>query len=176
MGASFTEQVAAGKTAAEAFARAVADAKDEYGHQEGYSGAINSGGYGFVIATLPPRFTYRKFQALLEEYGDDNVAYAQERVRDYRPGGFYHGQRGWKGNLRKAEVALRKAQAARARLLKKVPAEIATRLDGYAEVYNDKWGDYLAVELRGAEAKRYRSYTTKRRGEKLYIFFGYAPC
>lgn len=60
MGAWFTEQTAAGKTPAEAYQRAVADASAEYGHQEGYSGALNSKHGGFVLVELPPRFTYRK--------------------------------------------------------------------------------------------------------------------
>src|SRR5215217_8650165 len=98
MGANFTEQTGTGRTAAEAFAKAVSDAEAEYGHQEGYSGAINSGGYGFVLVALPPRFTYRKFQALLENYYETkyNLADAQQRVADYRPGGFHFGRRGAK--------------------------------------------------------------------------------
>lgn len=177
MGADYTEQVGIGRTAGEAWNNAVREATDYYGHQEGYSGAINSGGYGFVLVALPPRFTYEKLSRLLSEYDDaaSEVEYAKLRVADYRPGGFYHGKRGWKGNLRKAESALKKAQARFARVDAKVPPALYN-IDSLSETMNDKWGDYLAVELRGAEAKRYAYNHPKRRGEKVFIFFGYAPC
>ena len=178
MGAAFTEQIGTGKTAAEAFAKAVSDAAAEYGHQEGYSGAINSGGYGFSLITMPPRFTYTKLQRLIEDYDDakNGVYYARESVKNFSPGGFHHGRRGWKGNLRKAQTELRKAERTMAKIEKQIPAALAYKFDGLVEAYQDKWGDYLAVELRGSEAKRYGSYATKRRGEKLFVFFGYAPC
>lgn len=180
MGAELAERYSFGKSAAEAYRRAVANAQDEVGHQEGYSGDINSGGHGFTLVTLPPRFTYQKFQALLEDYEDSGwrIADAQREVQTHRPGGFRNESgkvRGSKGNLRKAEAELKKATARRERLLRNVPAEIVRDLDGLAAAYSDKWGDYLAVEIRGAEAKRHYGYDRRRRGERLYVFFGYAP-
>lgn len=174
MGAWLTTQTAAGKTAAEAHSRALADAQAEYGHQEGYSGAINSK-HGFIEIALPPRMTFAKLEALLSEAEDamQDVESAKYAIEGNRPGGFYHGSRGWKGRLNKAEAALRKAQAKQARVEKKAGA-LAPRLSGLVEAYQDKWGPALAVELKGAEAKRYASL--KRRGEKIYKFFGYAPC
>lgn len=175
MGAWLTEQVAAGKTPAEAYRTAVADATAENGHQDGYSGAINSKAGGFTLVELPPRFTYRKFQEMLEDFEglDAEIEDARCDVAAYRPGGIWSGMRGAKGSLRKAEARLKKARAARARFDAKIPPTLYN-FDVIASQYHDKWEAPLAVELRGAERARY-TRTTRRRGEKLYIFFGYAP-
>jgi hypothetical protein len=178
MGAWLAEQVAAGKSPAEAYRRAVADAEAEYGHQEGYSGAINSKGYSFVPVELPSRFTYRKFQALLEDFVDveQEIESAKDDVSAFSPGGFRNQTgkvRGSKGALAKAKRELAKAQARRERLLRNVSPELARRVPSLATTYFEKWGDPLCVELRGVEAKTYR--VDRKRGERLYIFFGYAP-
>lgn len=175
MGAQDTSQVAAGKTAGEAYHRAHADAQDYYGHQEGYSGAINSKDGGYVLVDLPPRFTYAKLEKLIQEYDYAQAGLWQPReaIKANSPGGFYFGKRGAKGNLRKAQVELRRAEARIARVKKQIPPALAPKFDSIVETYNDKWGPPLAVELKGAEAKRYR--TQKRRGEKLFVFFGMAP-
>jgi hypothetical protein len=177
MGSWLAEQTATGKTAAEAYRRAISDAEAEYGHQEGYSGAINSKGSGFNLVALPPRFTYRKLQALLEEYEDvtAEVEEAADDVRAYRPGGIWSSIRGAKGRLRKAESRLRKAKARRERFDAKVPAAL-WNIEGLARTYGDKWEAPLAVELKGAEAKASYAYRDRRRGEKVFVFFGYAPC
>lgn len=174
MGAWLTTQTAAGKSAAEAHSRAVADATAEHGHQEGYSGAINSK-HGFIEIALPPRMTFAKLEALLSDAEEisQNIQYWRDEIERYRPGGWLHGKRGWKGNLKKAEAQLRKTEAQMARIEKRAGA-LAPRLGGIVEAYQDKWGPALAVELKGAEAKRYANL--KRRGEKVYKFFGYAPC
>ncbi len=180
MGASFTERTATGKSAGEAFGKALRDAQDYSGHQDGYSGDINSGDSSFVLVTLPPRFTYSKLQNLLEEsesFGYD-IESARERIRSWSPGGFYNStgkKRGWKGQLAKARRDLAKAQRDEARFQAKVPAALRGSFEGYSDQYHDKWGGYLAVELRGAEARQYGANQRLRRGERLYIFFGYAP-
>jgi hypothetical protein len=176
MGSWLAERRSSGRNAAEAWRRAVEAAQAENGHQDGYSGDINSGGHGFTLVALPPRYTYAKLQSLLEDLSDGgSVEWAAERVANWRPGGFYNQSgkvRGWKGQLRKAEAELKRERARHERLLRKAPAGLD--VEALAEAYGDKWGDYLAVELRGAEAKRYGG--TRRRGEKTYVFFGYAPC
>lgn len=173
MGADFTEQRAEGRNAREAYAVAVADAQYQYGHQEGYSGAINSKESGFVLVALPPRMTYAKLSSLLDEY--DMVKYdvrdAADDVKSWRPGGFFNPtgtKRGWKGNLRKAEMRLKKARAAAQRLETKVPSTL--NIDSLSETYHDKWGQPLCVELSTREAK------PSKRGRRVYVFFGYAPC
>lgn len=174
MGAWLTTQTAAGKTISEAYGRALADAQAEYGHQQGYSGAINSKD-GYIEIALPPRMTFAKLQALLEDAEEaiQDVESAKYAIEGNRPGGFYHGSRGWKGRLNKAQTALRKAERKMAAVEKRAGA-LAPRLSGIVEAYQDKWGPALAVEIKGAEAKRYAHL--KRRGEKVYKFFGYAPC
>lgn len=171
MGADFTEQRAEGKTAAEAYARALADAAGYYGTRDGYSGAINSKDRGFITVELPPRMTYAKLQALLEDYdmASGAVWEYRERVKSYRPGGFFHGKRGWKGNLKKAEVKLRKAQRELAKVEKRVPPSMYD-FASLVEAYHDKWGQPLAVQLSTREAK------PTKRGRRVWVFFGYAPC
>lgn len=178
MGAWLAERTATGKSADEAFRLAVQAAQDEVGHQEGYSGDINSGGYGFIEYSLPARFTYAKLQALLEEYEfDGNIDYLRDNVRAWRPGGFWNPtgkKRGWKGNLRKAERELAKVIRDRERLIARAEKAGISEddLETLSRIYADKWGEYICVELRGAEAKGY----SRKRGEKVYRFFGYAPC
>ncbi len=177
MGAWATTQVAAGKSMRDAYNSAVAEAAAEYGHQEGYSGAINSKEHGFVPVVLPPRFTFDKLLRLLEDYGDaqQGVGSARYYVEAWSTGGF-HGARGAKGKLKKAKADLARAEKRLDRVKRSVPAALAPKMDSLAETYHDKWGPPLAVELRPTEAKRYRAGRDKRRGEKVYGFCGYAPC
>lgn len=57
MGSALVREISYGKTASEAYDRAVDDAKDYYGHQEGYSGAINAT-QGFREHKVPEGITY----------------------------------------------------------------------------------------------------------------------
>ena len=173
MGAWMTEQTEIGKTAAEAYRSAVASAQAEYGHQYGYSGAINSKAHGFRLVTLPARMTYAKFQTLLEDYDmvasveylADDVRFARQDVNEKRTGA--------KGRLAKAERALAKGRRDAQRFADKVERAgfSYSEFQSLASTYHDKWEAPLAVELRGAEAARYQ----KRRGQKAFRFFGYAP-
>lgn len=181
MGAWLAEQIATGKTPAEAYRRAVGDAEAEYGHQEGYSGALNSKDSGFVFVELPARLTYAKFQSLLEDANDEvSTSYLRESITD--------DERTLAQNLCKRSVrpAIRKRIAENRRYVKQAERSAAKREEtlrrfGFdasrfarlAETYYEKWDAPLCVELKGAEAKRYAA--SKRRGEKVYIFFGYAP-
>lgn len=170
MGAALTEQVAAGKTISDAYRSALDAATSYHGHQEGYSGAINSKDRSYLEVQLPPRVTYQKLQAALEDYDQFASAaaeYAQE-ASDYY--GIWATVKGAKGKRAKALSAAKRYAAKRDRIAAKFPT---LDLDRLTSAYNDKWGSCLAVELRGAEAKR---YGTTRRGERLYVFFGYAPC
>lgn len=179
MGAWFSEEVAAGRTPNEAYNRALASAEAEYGHQEGYSGAINSKATGFTLVDLPPRFSTRKLISLLSDYEDVEalVADAKDKVRANSPGGYDFARRGVKGRLAKAQSDLRRAQAKYDRLLKGVPPTLAARVEGLSQQMTEKWEVPLAVEVKPSEAKKMypRTYESKRRGEKIYLFFGYAP-
>jgi hypothetical protein len=171
MGAWLTEQRAEGRDAHEAYGNALRDAEAEYGHQQGYSGTINSKDHGFILVQLPPRWTYRKLQQLLEDFGDAKMLLvdAKEDVRNYAPCGIWHGTRGWKGRLSKAQAQLTRANARFEKLTRNVPPALATQLDGLVERYNDKWGPPLCIELPTREAK------PQKRGRRVYVFFGYAP-
>lgn len=174
MGAWFTEQTATGRTPAEAYRSANADAEAEYGHQHGYSGTINAKDGGFVLVTLPPRLTYAKLQAILEDYDSARWAVedAKRDLHDYAPYGRV--RKGCVAKARKATSALAKAEKAIARLDAKAPT---LNLDSLTDTYQDKWGAPLAVEIVGAERSRYfaRQQRSRRRGERLFTFFGYAP-
>ena len=185
MGAWMAERVVTGKTANEAWNKARRDASEENGHQDGYSGDVNSGGYGFVKVDLPKGCSYKKFHELLEDdmyNGEYEVERAMEDIKSWTPGGFFNRKgnvRGWKGNLAKANKALAKARKDRANHVRKVEAAgfYISDFESLARIYNDKWSDYLCIELSAHLAKKSypRAYETKRRGEKIFIFFGYAP-
>lgn len=177
MGADFTEQRAEGKTAAEAYVAAVAEATAYYGHQEGYSGAINSKDGGFVLVALPPRMTYAKFQSLLEDADSLDGEYLAESIQ-WRKDILDNNK--CKRSDRPAVRALMNADIKAQKQQKRDAAKFVARLQKsgfdeykfqrYVEAYNDKWGAPLAVELSTREAK------PSKRGRRVYVFFGYAPC
>lgn len=178
MGAQLTEQRAEGKDVGEAYRSAVAAAQAYYGHQEGYSGAINSKANGYVVVQLPPRMTYRKLQALLEDAGasewvadlKESIAWRENVLaknlckRSERPAVRARLQAD-KKELRKTESAAKKHAAAVERA-----GFTDYRFAQLVETYNDKWGVPLAVELPTREAR------PSKRGQRVYVFFGYAPC
>lgn len=177
MGATYTEQAAVGKTLREALTSAVREAEAYYGHQEGYSGAINSGSQTASLVTLPPRMTFAKFQGILEDAEATDISYYEDEVRWARQS-VAAKHKGAKGRLAKAERELAKARKQHERFIAKVEKAglDSYDLDRYLEVYNDKWGGYLAVELRGKEKTQRLGGRRLKRGERLFVFFGYAPC
>lgn len=112
MGAVDTSQIGTGKTVAEAHASAVAQADAYYGHQEGYSGAINSK-HGYWLIEKPARMTFAKLRDLITDY-----RFAQECAS--------YG----------TDAEKRKAAKTMARLDAKHPT---LRLAGLAQAYSDKW-------------------------------------
>lgn len=177
MGANYIETTAVGKTLSEALRSAVREASDYYGHQDGYSGAINSGEQSATLVELPPRMTFSKLQELLEESMDDtDLSHYREMIRLYERM-VAERKRGAKGHLARAKRELAQAKKRAERLAAKIEKSglDSYTFDGIAEQYRDKWGGYLAVELRGAEKKRYLGSRKLRRGERIYLFFGYAP-
>ncbi len=148
MGAWATQQIAAGKTMRDAYNSAVAEATAEYGHQQGYSGAINSMEHGFVPVALPPRFTFDKLVRLLEDYSDaqQSVGSARYYVEAWSPGGFHAGAlpRGSKGKLRKAKAELARAEKRLDRALRwRVVGAGALVAEALVDHPDD--GDHLAV-------------------------------
>lgn len=66
MGSQSFTTYARGKNANDAYNRAVEDANDEYGHQEGYSGAINSSG-GFRDITKEFKASKKNMDKFIDE-------------------------------------------------------------------------------------------------------------
>lgn len=69
MGSQSFTTYARGKSATDAYNRAVEDANDEYGHQEGYSGAINSSG-GFRDITKEFKASKKSMSQFIDEQID----------------------------------------------------------------------------------------------------------
>jgi hypothetical protein len=69
MGSQSFTTYARGKNANDAYNRAVEDAEDEYGHQEGYSGAINSAG-GFADVTKEFKASKKSLDKFIDEQID----------------------------------------------------------------------------------------------------------
>lgn len=170
MGAWLTEERAEGRNASEAYKAAMAASMAYGGHQDGYSGTIVSKAQGFTLVTLPPRQTYRKLQALLEEADECGAEYERDNLN-------------WlldlnrQGKARKAEVDRARRAYEKAKVRDRKFAEKVERA-GYfwsdfrslAAQYNAKWEAPLCVELPTREAK------PSKRGRRVYVFFGYAPC
>jgi hypothetical protein len=178
MGAYLATQRAEGKDPREAYVTAVANASAEYGHQDGYSGAINSKAQGFCLVTLPPRMSYATFMELLDELENtdgwreykESVAWREEVIAAHK-----HKQ--WperaavRHALQKDQQYLRLAITKRKKFIARVERSGMSldTLKSYAQVFNDKWDVPLCIELRTSEAK------PTKRGSRVYLFTGYAP-
>ena len=158
MGATDFSQDASGKSAKEAFSRAVEQAQYEHGHG-GYSGTIaEKGGDGFVmLPALPPRWTAQKVEDLIgtAQYGES-----------------YKASNGtWK--------IRRGSQAKAAEALEDYLARGMSRLSvrQLLALCDDKWGPALCVEVAARERADYIRWQGKlRRGDRVFRFFGTASC
>jgi hypothetical protein len=176
MGAWMTEQVASGKNANDAYRNAIANATAEHGHQDGYSGAINSKGNGFLMVDLPKGVTYSKFIEVLEDSNDhyEIDTFHLNHLLQLERGG----KKGLKGAIAKERRIVEKQRIAKAKFDAKVEKMGFYDFDGMAMAFNDKWGSPLCIEISNHIAKQNYSwaYNNKKRGEKIFVFFGYAPC
>lgn len=181
MGADNFETRATGRTAREAFRSAREEAGYESGHG-GYSGTIYEK-HEYVLFTLPPRLTVKRLLHLVSEVEYEGVAdnWNLQQAKRYAA-------TAPKGQVRKAKAALRQAERDHAKSVKRaerfwkaLSPEVADLVRRVAEVANgDKWGPAAAVELRGKELAEYKAarktygYSPVKRGEKVFVFFGYA--
>ncbi len=153
MGASNFTAAAYGKSPEEAFSRAVQEARHEYGHG-GYTGTIAEKPSAYILPALPPRWTAAKVEALIAtvEYGESyKAANGEWKIR--------------KGSAEKAAATLNEwLRSARS---------FRTAAD-LVEMFNDKWGACLCVEVKPAEAKRFAPWLDRKRGERAFVFFGLA--
>lgn len=175
MGADFFETTATGRNSREAFRQAREDAGYESGHG-GYSGTIYEK-HDYVLFTLPPRLTAKRLVSLVCEVEYEGVADNWNLTQAKR-----YAATAPKGQVRKAKAALRQAERDHAKSVKRaerfwkaLSPEVAELVREAARVANDdKWGPAAAVELRGSEAAAVRKYRNVKRGEKVFLFFGYA--
>ena len=128
MGASGFQQRVKAKTVREAFDRAVSAADAEYGHRQGYSGAVNAK-HSVVEVTLPSGMrdaTKLKLPRALADYdyADQELEYAETPAEKLK----------WRQARDKARTAF--------------PTLDVQRL---AQIYSDKWGPALALRLASGE-------------------------
>jgi hypothetical protein len=154
--------------AAEAFDRAQARARYDYGHA-GYTGTIAEKDR-FVEFTLPPRFKVTKAVELGWEWLD-------LMFQKPDPEGMYIKAR-WKHNptVKQIERETAKWERKRERVRKKAGA-FSSQLDSLAVVLDDKWGPAACFELRGKAAQEYRKrHGVQRRKGGVFYFTGIASC
>jgi hypothetical protein len=153
MGASTYEEMQHGKTAKEAFHRAVERAQYEYGHG-GYTGTIAEK-YDFTEFTLPPRVMARKVLANLYS------AMTPEAFNQI-------------SEFRKVNANDRRALKAYEWLAERLGPRVAVNL---MDLYNDKWGPAVAFKVTGATRDQYVRWNGKLpRGHSVYLFCGFASC
>lgn len=156
MGATNFDTTELGKTADDAFSRARDAAAHEYGHG-GYTGTIAEKG-SYRLVTPPAGMNGAKLFDLLQK------ADALNYYVDEAPAKRGSDEARWRREAEKANATL---------VAKLSAAEVRWLLS----VYNDKWGDCLAVEITGkaaTDAKARRGGST--RGLRLFRFIGFASC
>jgi hypothetical protein len=157
------------KTAEDGFLAAVDQAQWEYGHG-GYTGTIAEK-HGFTKISMPARMTVRKFEEVIMEYTD--ASWAVEDARSQFQ--FMAGQQRQGNPIPKAAMAkcLREMQKAEK---KRDALEAKYRgIARVAELYNDKWGAALCVELSGTAAKVSKEIAGRKgTRDKVFTFFGLA--
>jgi hypothetical protein len=156
MGANEFGEYSFGKTAEEAFRKAVDQALHMHGHG-GYTGTIAEK-TAFELVSLPRGLTYARAMKLIGEFGDR--IYAIENLE-------------WNGEDPKAK---RKAKAARV-WLEKLDPFIRSFLKRCYKLTDDKWGPALALKVSGKDAKEYRErHQLKGKRGDVYFFSGLASC
>jgi hypothetical protein len=156
MGAANFETVSSGKTAKEAFSRAVERAQYEYGHG-GYSGTIaEKGGDGYSLLRRPEG--HAKAQTLIGMVWNSECDGAPSKPPIRRKF-----DSDWDRRSHEYAKALYAKWA-------KLSAEEQAWVLSVAENFSDKWGACAALELTNTERKGY----SRRRGERTFVFFGWA--
>jgi hypothetical protein len=180
MGAHYFATAAWGKTPQAAFQAAQERARWEHGHG-GYTGTIAEK-HDFALFTVPPRMTARKFEMLVSEAAEsadvedarDDLRIAEAWLRSKPKGQVRVAQR----RVREWQARVRQYERDEAKLTRKLGAH-AYLIRQVAEVaHGDKWGPAAAVEVTSpAERKTLAPYWqegTRKRGDRLFLFFGMA--
>lgn len=174
MGAATFSTYGFGANVGEAFHRAQEYAAWEHGHG-GYTGTIAEKPSA-VLVQLPPRVTAHKFLAWLNAFED--ASYLDEHREDLKRLTTQRAAPGHAARKRAFVSSLKQTIREAERAMQKIPAQHRALVERYAPTYNDKWGPCLAFELTGAEAKRARAWSNQswKRGDKAYLFAGWASC
>lgn len=176
MGGTDFHTVAIGKTAKEAFSGAREQAGWDHGHA-GYSGTIYEK-HDFVLYDAPPRLSVDKLLGWVEQFQfneesewlKQNLEWLQQRLAEAKPGTKRELQR----RVRDAKAAIKKNEKDAAKFRRELGPhyELVRKM---SEVYNDKWGPAVGVEVTSpTQKKRYLRGARLPRGAKIFIFTGVA--
>lgn len=152
MGACEFLNLSHGKTADEAFGRAVESARWEYGHG-GYTGTIAEK-YEFALYDLPPRVMAEKVVAALS-WAALHIQFTDS------PETTQHWER----------TTIKRAKREYDWMVSKFGQNVTRQM---VRTYDDKWGPAVAFRVTGKQADRYRLYNTMKRGERVFLFCGWA--
>lgn len=168
MGADNFFTQAFGRDVHEAFDNARKDAAWQYGHA-GYTGTIAEKG-SFVLFELPARIDPRRFTDLLHAaaWHGREPEWEREAVEIAR-------KSGTKEAIAIAEKRCKQAEKEYAKFWKTVPEKHHALIKAAAEVYDDKWGPAVAVEVKGQLAKKLKElHGLKGTRKRVFFFCGYA--
>lgn len=174
MGATDFVSYGFGKDAKEAFSATVQDALYWSGHG-GYTGTIAEKG-SYVLFELPPRTQPRKFINWVETlaYEGDQVEYLREELKRLES---TRAPRGQAAEWRQRKASMRKALKDGERKINSIPAAVRPVVERAAEVWHDKWGPAVAIEITGTEASRLKADNgLKGTRKRVFCFFGLASC
>jgi hypothetical protein len=167
MGATTFEVYSTGRDPDSAFREARDQALYDFGHA-GYTGSIaEKGSFRMVKIPAGVRCTPKKFLELLHDVEDfQSLAYLRSDLQ-------------WAKNAadkRRRESLIKKEERRQASFWRKNIALKAT-LEHAEEIYGDKWGPCIALEVKGAQAVTIK----KRNGragthDRVFVFAGWASC
>jgi len=172
MGACDYQTTSHGKTPADAYRNACDEARDINGHQEGYSGDIQTSS-GYREYALPKGINAQRMlgwvSLINEAVWADEDAHSDERELD------------WDGILpsrrRDLEKRIKQSRAQAARARKRVPAAHRGTATRIANDIRDKCGPAVCLQVTGkaaTEYKRHRGISGTR--AKVWLFAGTGAC
>lgn len=169
MGACDYQTTASGRTLREAYENARAAARAENGHQEGYSGDIQTS-CGVREFEVPARCSAHKLLAYAE--AAQQADWYQEQIREAD-----QDARRWPEQAQHFAKQKKAAEQGRAKALKRIPeryAPLARQIAGYLDA---KCGPAVALQVTGKAATEYkRIHGGSGTRAKVWIFAGTARC
>lgn len=170
MGATDFSSYGLGKTAREAFSHAQDEARYYHGHG-GYSGTIAEKP-GYVLVEIPSgvRCSADKFVNLVAQAsyeGDADFTYLREDIKYCKTA----------AERRKIEAQIRKREKSAASFWRKINPKLVPVVKRAAPIYESKWDECIAIEIKGKEAVEIKSrHGRKGTHDRVFLFAGYASC